>query len=94
MHSYITEISFSSNRQALLTNRGTIHIGGGPSVSETPTKKTSNNLILKDDWIERGDRRFLWLPHEYRSDVSAAHDNLLAIGRQSGLVSFLQFTQP
>ena len=56
--------------------------------------KTSNDLVLNEDWIECGNRRVLWLPHENRSDVTAVQDNLLAIGRRSELVIFLHMTRP
>jgi WD40 repeat protein len=65
-----------------------------PILSEFSESRGSNGLVLKNEWIEYRDKRLLWLPHEYRSDVSAMHGNMLAIGRPSGLVSFLQITWP
>lgn len=91
---FVSKISFSTDRQTLLVNRGTIHIDPSLSVSETRVKKAGNNIMLKEDWIECGNRRVLWLPHEYRSDVSTVYDNTLAIGCPSGVVRFLQITQP
>ena len=67
-------------------------------MSSVPSKSSesrgSNGLVLKNEWIEYRDKRLLWLPYEYRSDVSAVYGNRLAIGRPSGLVSILQITWP
>ena len=78
----VHEISFTKGSQT------------SPVPSKSSESRGSNGLVLKNEWIEYQDKRLLWLPHEYRSDVSDTHGNTLAIGRPSGLVSFLQITWP
>lgn len=45
------------------------------------------DLGLWDDWILHRDRRFLWLPFEYRGKVSAVHGAQIAVASFSGQVN-------
>jgi hypothetical protein len=51
---------------------------------------TRITIMMKNNWVQRGDRNFLWLPQEYRNTYSAFHSNILGIGLNSGQVSFIQ----
>lgn len=85
----INDISFTMDNKTLLTNRGPICIGIDPASVKTLNADGDNTLILNHDWLEHGGHRILWLPQEYRSDVSAFYGSRLAIGQKSGRVSFL-----
>ncbi|KAJ9654752.1 hypothetical protein H2198_006270 [Neophaeococcomyces mojaviensis] len=91
---YVDKISFTVDTNSLLTNRGHIRVGIPPASTETLTSDDDDGggdtLMLNDDWIEHAGHRILWLPQEYRSNVSAFCSSTLAIGQASGVVSFLQ----
>lgn len=46
--------------------------------------------MLRHEWVEHKGRQILWLPQEYRSGVSAVHQNVIAFGQHAGPVSFLR----
>jgi len=87
--SIFPKITFSADGQSLLSDGRIIDVGQTRFVSEDRWRETSKNIVLKGEWIRCGSQNVLWLPHEYRG-VSAIYDNLLAIGRRSGLVAFFE----
>ena len=91
---YTTTLSFTNDDRILLTDIGTINIRE-KRVLVRPTKFSSNQtLMIKNSWIRQGSHDLLWLPQEYRSGVSAFHDNTFAFGLDSGQVSILEFDFP
>lgn len=88
----IRQISFTADSSSLITNRGRVCAGRRDSPDRGFKPDESRTLVLRHDWVEQGGKRILWLPVEYRSNVSAFHENTFAIGRRSGQVSFLQFS--
>ena len=87
---HVKQIVFSDDGQSLLTDQGTIKINLLPYASQKQPHKVASYLQLKGEWIQYNSQNMLWLPHEYRSRISAFHGNSLAIGRNSGTVSFLR----
>ncbi|KAI9839239.1 MAG: hypothetical protein M1819_003233 [Sarea resinae] len=83
----VTHITITFDNKILLTNRGPI-----PIDDESIHTTASNYWTTKasDDWIQRNDQNFLWLPQEYRASHSAFHDDIFALGIDAGHVSFIQ----
>ncbi|KAH0562075.1 hypothetical protein GP486_003227 [Trichoglossum hirsutum] len=89
----VRTISLAIDNKTLLTNRGALSfsdesttlLGRGPS---------THTIMIKNDWIQRGNRKFLWLPQEYRSNRTAFYGSTLAIGQTSGQVSFIELDPP
>ena len=86
----VTTISFTIDNKTLLTNRGAMSIN---NEATTLSDYGSPAYIIRNDWIQRGNRNYLWLPQEYRTNYSAFCGNILALGRNSGQVSFIQFDE-
>jgi hypothetical protein len=76
----IETISFTIDNKAPITNRGVISITGG---------STYNAIIIRNDWVQKGNRNLLWLPQEYRIATTAFYGNILAFGLNFGQVSFI-----
>lgn len=88
---YITMLNFTNDNKNLLSDRGTINIQKKSIIVSTPNLSSDQMLMVKDSWIRRDERDFLWLPQEYRHGCSAFCDNSFAFGLHSGQVSILQF---
>ena len=86
----ITAISFTIDNKTLLTNRGALSINNRLISGEAIESLTKETIIIKNEWIRRGEYNLLWLPQEYRSGCSAFNGNMIAIGLNSGQVSFIQ----
>jgi WD40 repeat protein len=68
----IKTIRFAIDNKTLLTNPGAISIN---SESITRGSFTHTAIMIKNDWVQRGDRNLLWLPQEYRSTCSSFYSN-------------------
>jgi WD40 repeat protein len=77
----IQTIGFTIDNKALITNRGAISLTG---------ESTYNAIMIRDNWVRKGNRNFLWLPQEYRSAITAFYGNIFVFGLSSGQVSFIQ----
>ena len=88
--SYITTIEFSIDNQLLLTNRGTVAVGRAEAHKGTVQAAAKSGLIIQDQWVVQAHEKLLWLPQEYRSQVSAIYDSNFAVGLSSGQVCFSQ----
>ena len=88
---YITTLNLTNDGKNLLFNRGTINIKKKSVFVSTPGFFSSQTLMIKNSWIRRDNRDFLWLPQEYRDGCSTFHDNTFAFGLHSGQVSILKF---
>ena len=71
------------------TNQGILNMNEGSLSAQPSQLGTDHSLILTHDWIRRGTRKLLWLPQEYRSDITLFRDNTFVIGRRSGQVTFI-----
>ena len=87
---FITTIKFTIDNRTLLTNRGSLSIDNGLLLSQAIESLTNETIAIKNEWIRRGEYNLLWLPHEYRSSCLAFDGNTVAIGLNSGQVSFIQ----
>ena len=90
--SYIKTIEVSIDNRFLVTDRGTISIGKEEAHDGVVLADTSSCLTIREQWIQRGHQKVLWLPQEYRSGVSAIYGNYVAIALKSGQVRILQHT--
>jgi WD40 repeat protein len=79
-------IAFSSDKNTLLTDSGVITIA-----HRVEQRHIDKSLTIGNDWIKKGGHNTLWLPHEYRSDCTAFHGGIFAIGLNSGRVAFIEF---
>ncbi|KAI2475124.1 WD40 repeat protein [Pyrenophora tritici-repentis] len=67
---YISYIAFSSNGQVLHTKAGDIPLMSSIVLLHSGPPMHSSNIVVQDQWILRDQRRFLWLPSEYRSEAT------------------------
>ncbi|KAF2818057.1 hypothetical protein CC86DRAFT_436486 [Ophiobolus disseminans] len=88
---YISDMAFSSNSQVLHTNAGNISLSPLLIVLSSPwQQEQSSNILVQDQWVLRNQQRFLWLPSEYRSRVTAVDSNIACLGLASGRVVLLR----
>lgn len=73
------------------TNRGPLQIHTPISTNISNQSSLTANISVKDQWIVLGGDNFLWLPIEYRSDVTAVYGNATAIGCKLGRLLILEF---
>ena len=53
--------------------------------------KVPCGLNLRESWIAWKLEDILWIPHEYRSDVTAVRNDLIIMGLRSGRLEFIRF---
>ncbi|RFU27525.1 hypothetical protein B7463_g8810, partial [Scytalidium lignicola] len=97
-------VQFSENGQLVASESTTKSLfdAGGPSSLEAEGQNTRIGLPSPCEWVTWDRHNLLYLPLDYRPSVThtgdtnrralAIKNNVLAIGRQSGKVSFLEFT--
>jgi WD40 repeat protein len=86
----INAIAYSSDGKALQTDKGVIQLS--PSVSPaSPASGGPAELFVRDNWLFQGSQRVLRLPPAYRATCAASSDNVVALGHESGIVSFIAF---
>ncbi len=84
----------------ILTDREALHISNEfiPHSYYVPGTiydfPTNDAIMMNDTWFQQGLRNLFWLPHEYRGNSTAFYGNMLAIGRHSGQIAFLQLDHP
>jgi hypothetical protein len=54
---------------------------------------TPSGIHARGDWILHGDKLVLWLPSDYRCSCSDSRDGTIALGHESGRVTFLRFDE-
>jgi WD40 repeat protein len=91
---FVTTIKFTIDNKTLLTNRGALSIDDRLLPGQAIKSLTNETIVIKNEWIRRGERNLLWLPQEYRSGCSAFNGNTIAIGLVSGQVRFIQLNGP
>jgi WD40 repeat protein len=94
----VFEMSFSDDASSLQTNRGRLDISSSLEIaaSAAPAREQKKldfgtNVFVKDRFIARGLEDVLWLPPEYVASCAAVHGNRVAIGHESGRVTFFTF---
>ena len=88
---YTKTLSFTNENKILLTDTESISIEKKRVLVRATEFSSNQTLKVKNSWIRQGSHDLLWLPQEYRSGVSAFHDNTFAFGLHSGQVSILGF---
>ncbi|KAI9861064.1 MAG: hypothetical protein M1813_005493 [Trichoglossum hirsutum] len=87
----IHNLSFSSDRSYLKTERGLLKLNYPyPSLGQ-PHSSFSLYLYVKEQWVACGTEKILWLPTDYRPNCLAVRDNILVMGHASGQVTFIKF---
>lgn len=56
-----------------------------PDHAQPPRK-----ILVKKDWVSLHGENILWLPRDYRATCWTTYDDLLVLGHESGLVTFLE----
>ncbi|OQD78613.1 hypothetical protein PENDEC_c001G00665 [Penicillium decumbens] len=88
----VTELGFSQDGSHLNTNLGSLHI---QSISDYPissSPKANPDISLEQHhWIALNGKRVLWLPPEARPVCSAINADQIALGHESGRISFIGF---
>ena len=92
VHASIGNLSFSRDGQYLETDRGSICLRLLPPDASRSQAQSLCNIFVEGDWITRDTDNFLWLPSDYRATCAALHRNLLALGHESGQVTFIEFS--
>jgi WD40 repeat protein len=87
----ITRIDFSPDGRRLRTNRGDIPLPQTPVVTSLWRSQPQSFYVqVEDQWILRNEQRFLWLPPEYRSSLTAVREDIACLGLVSGRVVLLK----
>src|SRR5262249_46328154 len=80
----LRELSFTADGAYLLTNVGMF------SLSQFQLNPLPY-LGVNSYWVTCKQRNILWLPPDYRATYAAVQNNTLALGHESGRITFLQF---
>ncbi|KAJ5159574.1 WD domain protein [Penicillium canariense] len=88
----VTKLKFSRDGSNLITNLGTFgfqsrHIKHAANAFF----KTPAISIEQGQWINMNGKNILWLHPEFRPSCSAIHGDSIALGHDSGRISFLRF---
>ncbi|OJK05044.1 hypothetical protein ASPACDRAFT_38612 [Aspergillus aculeatus ATCC 16872] len=80
-------LRFSSDGATIRTEAGRLDVRS----FFVPEQEHSRRRDLRvGDWIVRGSRNVLFLPHDYRTERVVVTDHLVVLGHHSGRVSFLR----
>ncbi len=88
---HVEHMSFL-NAQCLQTNRGQVAIDltSTSNAVSIVYQRLDGTVFLTNDWVTRGDKNVLWLPHDYRASVLTAYNNnMFVLGYLSGRVVLL-----
>jgi WD40 repeat protein len=86
-----TLLSFDEYGSSLVTNTGSLDISAYVAPSNAIVPMSASAIISYDrPWVRCYEKDYLWLPHEYRGYTSAVCRDVLAIGQNSGTVSFFR----
>ncbi|EED11615.1 WD-repeat protein, putative [Talaromyces stipitatus ATCC 10500] len=84
----VTAIAFSPDGTVLITDKGRIHINSHDVTSHSQPQHVvpAPKVVIENQWIACNGYNILWLPPEYRSNVSAVYATKVAIGCSLGQV--------
>ncbi|KAI2791715.1 hypothetical protein POX_c04588 [Penicillium oxalicum] len=86
----VNELDFSQEGSYLITNLGTLNVQSGhENLASNSTHKSRAIFIEQGRWININGKNVLWLPPDFRPTCSAINGDSLALGHESGRVSFL-----
>ncbi|KAJ5106573.1 NACHT and WD40 domain protein [Penicillium angulare] len=94
MEREISQLEFSQDDSYLSTNLGSFFIQQRSRHEKVPADTSCIHpkiTIEERQWVCLGGERVLWLPVAFRPRCWAVHGNTLALGYQSGHVSFIGF---
>jgi hypothetical protein len=92
--SSVYKLSFSLDRPLLETDCGLFPLEGLEGrypLGISPQPVPRPQIFLNKNWIVRDSEKLLWLPAEYRDCCSAHRGSILALGRQDGQVTVIEF---
>ena len=84
------QISFSADGTYIDTEFGRIQLGQSSTSFLTELSPIIKRWAVKDNWLIRDGQKMLWLPHDFRPTCTAIHEDLFALGHESGNVTFFQ----
>ncbi|PSN58928.1 hypothetical protein BS50DRAFT_509500, partial [Corynespora cassiicola Philippines] len=86
----VRTVVFSPDGQTLRTDKGDIPLPSGLIAASTalPTQNTPYAKV-ESQWVLRQDRRFLWLPPEYRGCITKVYKHMICLGCKSGRIALL-----
>ncbi|EUC40662.1 hypothetical protein COCMIDRAFT_108208, partial [Bipolaris oryzae ATCC 44560] len=88
----IFHIAFSRDGRTLHTDNGDIPLLLDLiAVASVLPAQELPYATVKDEWVLRQTRRFLWLPPQYRDCVAAVYRHTVCLGSHSGHVALLSF---
>jgi WD40 repeat protein len=80
-----SKLSFSIEGPFLLTDRGPLQINSY-STELSLAQYVQSSLSVENGWVAVKGVPILRLPHDYRSNIVAVYNNVIALGCQSGYV--------
>ncbi|KAJ6204640.1 putative wd40 repeat pf20 [Bipolaris maydis] len=88
---YIWSIDFSPDGQLLHTDRGDCALDGTKDVpSLSSSQAQPSYCIVQERWILRNHERFLWIPPKFRTQATAACQDMVCLGLQSGRIILIK----
>jgi hypothetical protein len=89
----VMAVAFSPDGLVLHTDQGDIPLPQTPIVTSlSRPQPLSFYVLVQDQWILRNQQRFLWLPPEYRSRLTAGREDIACLGLVSGRVVLLRIS--
>lgn len=85
-----TNPSFSDDGKYLKTDYGEFEIGSHPENAYQSSPSSNSRWSILGDWLRHGSREMLWIPADFRPKRSAYRDGIIALGRESGEITFLE----
>jgi hypothetical protein len=87
----VKAVAFSPDGQVLRTDKGDIPLPQTPVITSLWRPQPQSFYVqVQDQWILRNQQRFLWLPPEYRSTLTAVREDIACLGLVSGRVDLLR----
>jgi hypothetical protein len=92
----VSKLSFTRGGSHLETDHGVLELTS-PSLydplsqSDSSQSNSSSPLYVNRHWVTCGGESILWVPPDYRASCVAVRHNILAIGHESGRVTFTEF---
>ena len=92
----VSKLSFTRGGSHLETDHGVLELTSPTlydplSQSDSSQSNSSSPLYVNRHWVTWGGESILWVPPDYRASCVAVRHNILAIGHESGRVTFTEF---